>query len=86
MSTKHTKKPTIFVTFYVKIYPILLKNAENTPSKRKISHPSKIWRKKIFQKKNYRERHTRSEASTKGGMALIYSQLRLYDNSIIFRL
>ena len=86
MSTKHTKKPTIFVTFYVKIYPILLKTTENTPPKRKISHPSKIWRKKIFQKKIYRERHTRSEASTKGGMALIYSQLRLYDNSIIFRL
>ena len=86
MSTKHTKKPTIFVTFYVKIYPILLKNAENTPSKRKISQPSKMWRKQIFQKKSYRERHTRSEASTKGGMALIYSQLRLYDNSIIFRL
>lgn len=51
MSTKHTKKPTIFVTFYVKIYPILLKTTENTPPNRKISHPSKIWRKKFFRKK-----------------------------------
>lgn len=51
MSTKHTKKPTIFVTFYVKIYPILLKTTKNTHPNRKISHPSKIWRKKIFRKK-----------------------------------
>nr|DAO51378.1 MAG TPA: hypothetical protein [Caudoviricetes sp.] len=35
---------------------------------------------KNFQKKIYRERHTRREASTKGGMALIYSILRLYNN------
>nr|DAE67171.1 MAG TPA: hypothetical protein [Caudoviricetes sp.] len=34
--------------------------------------------KKIFQKKIYRKRHTRSEASTKGGMALIYRQLRTF--------
>ena len=51
MPTKHTKKPTIFVTFYVKIYPILLKTTENTHPKRKISHTGKIWGKKIFRKK-----------------------------------
>jgi hypothetical protein len=47
-----------------------LKTTENTHPKRKISHPSKIWRKKNFQKKIYRERHTRSEASTKGGYGI----------------
>nr|DAY72724.1 MAG TPA: hypothetical protein [Caudoviricetes sp.] len=41
---------------------------------------------KNFQKKIYRERHTRSEAYIKGGIALIYRQLRLYNNSSIFRL
>lgn len=86
MSTKHTKKPTIFVTFYVKIYPILLKNAENTPSKRKISHPSKIWRKKIFQKKIYRERHTHRGNSMKGGTALISRQLRSINHPDIYYL
>lgn len=93
--TKHTKKPTIFVTFYVKIFPILLKTTKNTHSKRKKrkkrkiskkiskiskknSHTGKIWGKKNFQKKIYQERHTRSEASTRGGMALIYRQLRTF--------
>lgn len=45
----------------------MLKTTENTLPKRKISHTGKIWGEKIFQKKIYRERHIRSEASTKGG-------------------
>nr|DAF50729.1 MAG TPA: hypothetical protein [Myoviridae sp. ct04y17] len=55
-----------------------MKTTENTHPKRKISHPSKIWRKKIFQKKNYRERHTHIENPNKGGYTTDLQVVTLY--------
>lgn len=66
------KKPTIFVTFYVKIYPILLKTTENTPPNRKISHTGKIWEKKFSEKKFIGSDTPTAKPPQRGGMALIY--------------
>lgn len=61
------------LSYFVENYRKYTSKPQNQPSEQNLE-------KKNFQKKIYRERHTHSEVSAKGGTALIYRRLRLYNN------
>lgn len=75
---RNTPKTYDFRNFLCKYLSDFVENYQKYTSKPQNQPSEQNLEKKIFQKKIYQERHTRSEASTKGGMALIYRQLRTF--------